>query len=328
MRELFISRTEDYYKQIKNIQEGMDNEVTVSHLLRAKNPFTKSGLPYGELVAESLKIKDGSSILEVGPGLGDLAESICSKLADFHYTFCDISYDFISNLRARFKGGRFSFEFGDFLTAKFREKFDVIICNEVLADLPTIVNMALYSPKIRAGDEEAYYDALSLIKFYGLKLGKASAFNYGAVKFLDKAKGLLNDGGKLFICEHSSAEPQRIGVFGHNEYTIDFSVLEKIAQKLGFRIRRGGMSDLLGINKKKAVLFYTHPELKMLYGFFKKRGTLLEQKAYEADEVIALLEKHGVSLHSSKDYAALLEAQAKPLNTITGQFNYLILEAK
>lgn len=328
MNELFVSRTEDYYKQLKNVQEGMDKELTISHLLKAPNPFTKSGLPYGELVAKALGIKNGSNILEVGPGLGDLAEGICSGLADFRYTFCDISYDFIGNLKNRFRGDRFSFEFGDFLAAKFKEKFDFIICNEVLADLPTIVNMTLYNPKIRAGDEDAYYDAVSLAKFYGLALAKSSNFNYGAVKFLDKAEKLLKEDGKLFICEHASAKPERIGVFGHNEYTIDFNALEKVAQKLGFRIRRGVMSDLLGINQKKAVLFYTHPELKMLYTFLKKSGILLEQKAYEVGEVIPLLENNGVGLHGGKAYAAFLETQAKPLREITDQFNYLILEAK
>jgi hypothetical protein len=328
MKEVFVSRTEDYYKQIKNVRDGMDNELTVSHILKAPNPFTKSGLPYGALVAGALRIQEGSSIVEIGPGLGDLAENICKGLTDFHYTFCDISYDFIRNLKTRFKGSRFSFEVGDFLAAKFREKFDVIICNEVLADLPTIVNMTLYGPKIRPGDEDAYYDAVSLAKFYGLSLPKISPFNYGAVKFLDKAKHMLNDGGKLFICEHSSKTPARIGVFGHSEYTIDFAILEKVAQKLGFRTQRGVMTDLLGINKKKAVLFYTHPELKMLYNFFKRRGIILEQKAYEIDEVVSLLENNGVSLRGRKDYAAFLEAQAKPLREITGQFNYLILEAK
>jgi SAM-dependent methyltransferase len=328
MKEIFVNRTDDYYGQTRDVNEGMDNELTVSHILRSANQFTKNGLAYGAIISRNLQIPEGARILEVGPGLGDLAENICRELKDFHYTFYDISYDYIRHLKARFRGRRFSFETGDFLQAKLKDKFDVIICNEVLADFPTLVNMTLYNPKIRQGDENAYYDAVSLIKFYGLPLVKISNFNYGAVKFLDTAKQLLERGGKIFLCEHASEKPARIGVFGHSEYTIDFAALAKVASKLGFAVRRGIMTEMLGINQRRAIIFYTQPELKMLYNFFKKRGILLEQRAYEVSEVLDMLESHGVRLRDREEYAKILEAQAKPLRTITDQFSYLMLASK
>ncbi|MEE9323868.1 MAG: class I SAM-dependent methyltransferase [Candidatus Aenigmarchaeota archaeon] len=326
MTRVFVNRTENYYKNIRDVREGIDNELTISHILKSANSFTSSRLPFGKILAGNLKIPKNPRILEVGPGLGDLAESICSGLKSFHYSFIDISIDFINHLKSRFRGSEYSFTHGDFLKMKIREKFDLIICNEVLADFPTIVNMAFEKPQVGEEDKETYYDAVSLAKFYRLGLSEIKNFNYGAVKFLEKAKGLLKEGGKIFICEHSSKTPQRIRVYGHNEYTINFDVLEKVAKRLGFRTKKGSLTKLLGINNKKAVIFYTQPELKTLYNFFKRQGIFLDQKAYEIREVIELLKNNEVRISNRKDYGKFLEKHAKPLRKVTDQFNYLILD--
>ncbi|UCC91992.1 MAG: methyltransferase [Candidatus Aenigmatarchaeota archaeon] len=327
MKRVFVNRTENYYKNVRDVREGIENELTISHILKSENPFTESRLPYGEILAGKLNIPDNPRILEVGPGLGDLAEGLCKSLEGFHYTFIDVSPEFINFLKSKFRGSEFSFINGDFLSEKIKEKFDLIICNEVLADLPTIVNMTFESPHVSEEDKNEYYEAVSLAKFYRLKRSEITNFNYGAVKFLEKAANMLKEGGKVFICEHSSKPPRRIRVYDHSEYTIDFDVLERVAGRLGFRIKRGSLTRLLGINKKKAVVFYTQPELKALYNFFKRQGVFLDQKAYEIGEVIELLEKNGVRIPRRKDYAEFLEKHAKPLQKITDQFNYLIMES-
>jgi len=345
MREIFVNRTDGYYQNLRVASDMIDNELTVSHMLRSQNGFTKSGLAYGAMLAEKLALPPDPRILEVGPGLGDLAANFCAALgseAGFSYTFCDISFDVIKHLRSRFRDRRFSFAFGDFLDEKtmftrfgYEGRFDLIICNEVVADMPTIVNMTLDRPRIREGDADAYYDAVSLAKFYGLALTRASNFSYGALKFLIRAKALLAEGGKIFVCEHSSPKspkpqkPGRVGVFGHSEYAVDFAMLEQAAHKMKFRnIERGRMTDLLGIREdRKAVIFFTQPELKMLYNFLRKRGISLDQRAYEPVEVIALLEKNGVSVQKRGAYAAFLESRARPLREITDQFSYLLLES-
>lgn len=332
MAEVYVNHTENYYKCVSSASELMDNELTVSHLFRSGR-FTKAGVPYGRVVAGRLGIPSFAGvprILEVGPGLGDVAQEIINALEkkDFHYTFADISYDAVSSLKRRFRGGRFSFITNDFLKEKLSEKFDYIICNEVLADFPTVVNMTSYKPKIRDGDTETYFDALALAKFYGLSFVKPGNFNYGAVKFLEKARASLADGGKMFVCEHASSTPQRIGVFGHAEYTIDFAALAKVAEKLRFRSSEGGcLTELLKVQDKKAVIFYTQPELKMLYNFFKEQGTLLDQKPYDVAEAIAMLEQNEVHFYNKKAYASFLGSRAKSLRAITGQFEYLILGA-
>ncbi len=323
MTRIFINRTENYYKRITDAREGIDNELTISHLLRSRNPFTKSGLPYGRILAEKLGIRDGARILEVGPGLGDVAENICSSFADIRYTFVDVSYAFMNHLKSKFTGDKFSFITGDFLTTKIRGKFDFIISNEVLADLPTIVGMRFGA----AHESDEYYDAVALAKFYGLSERRIRIFNYGAVKFLEKAKSLLAENGKIFICEHSSSPPRRIRVAGHTEYTVDFGVLERIAKRLRFEMEKGSLTELLGIKNRKAVILYMHPELKTLYHFLRKQGIFLEQKVYDVEEILEALESHGVHIRGRKAYADFLGKHAKPLREITDQFGFLILKS-
>jgi SAM-dependent methyltransferase len=326
MKRVFVNRTENYYKNVRDVREGIENELTISHILKSENRFTESGLPFGKILARKLDIPKNPRILEVGPGLGDVAKDITDEIESYHYTFIDISPDFINHLKSKFKGSEFSFILDDFLTSKINEKFDLIICNEVLADFPTIVNMTLEKPKLEEEDEEMYYDAVSLVKLYNLRFPRITNFNYGAVKFIEKAKTLLADNGKVFICEHSSENPQKIRVYGHSEYTINFEVLEKVAERLGFRAKRGSLTKFLGINSKKAVILYTQPELKNLYNFFKRQGIFFDQKAYETEEIIQMLENSGVRISNRKNYIKFLESHAKPLRKITDQFNYLILE--
>jgi hypothetical protein len=139
---------------------------------------------------------------------------------------------------------------------------------------------------------------------------------------------MLAENGKIFLCEHSSDKPKRIPVLGHNEYSIDFSLLEKVADRLKFaKKERGTLTGLLGVSDKKAVLFYTRPELKMLYAFLKRSGVLIDQKAYAPEEAVETLRKAGVALRAGKAYAEYLEERAKSLREITDQFNYLILES-
>lgn len=328
MRANAVNRTEDYYKNMRDVHEGIDGELTVSHVLRHENSFTERGKPFGRILAEKIRLPENPDILEVGPGLGDVAREICGSLPDYTYTFIDISPDFIKNLQRDFPAGRHSFIVGDFLKEKITGKFDLIICNEVLADLPTIANMSLGGHGVQEENRETYYDAVSLVKFYGIKVPKGYNFNYGAVKFLEKAKSLLKDNGKIFVSEHASSPPKHLRVYGHSEYTIDFQVLDKVAKRLKFSVNKGTLTGLMGIKKKRAILFYTQPELKMLYTFFKRQGVYLDQKPYTPEEILKLLSDQNVSFYRPKEYLKFLRKHEEPLKKITDQFRYMILRKK
>jgi len=326
MAKVLVNRTDGYYTKRKNPRERMDDELTISHVLRQESSFTASGLPYARIVAKKLlemkAVHKNARILEIGPGLGDFAKSFCSVVEPSKYVFLDISKDLIDNLKKKFRGDNFGFVTGDVLNAKINEKFDLVVCNEVLADLPTVVNMTMVEPEIMEEDREIYQDTVRMIEEYDL-LPKGT-INYGAIRFLERVKEVLDRNGTVFICEQASKPPKRILVEGHAEYTIDFRTLEKVSGQLGFRAKTGTMTKLLGVNDRKAVIFYMQPELKILYDFFKRHGVLMDQKAYEIRELLDILGRLGVSFSKEK-YGKFLERQTKPFRNITDQFRYLIL---
>ncbi|MCD6590383.1 MAG: class I SAM-dependent methyltransferase [Candidatus Aenigmarchaeota archaeon] len=318
---VLINRTDEYYKKRIEPEKRLESEVTISHLMRSKNSFTASGLPYGTIIARQLKkyLPKNPRILEIGPGLGDLAENFTQELnGSFSYTFIDISKDFISFLKKRFSGdNRFNFIIGDFLTAGFKGKFNLIICNEVFGDLPTIINVR---------KNARHRELRRIAKKYKLKLKDGVNFNYGAVIAIEKIRKILARHGTAFICEHGcEGEPKKILAGDHFEYTIDFSTLKKVSKSLGFSIKYGSLTEFLGIKKLKCVLFMTQHELKMIRQFLKEHGVFIENRIYTIDEVMSMLSRH-VKIHNPEKYRKFLLKNSKCAKEITNQFRFLILK--
>jgi SAM-dependent methyltransferase len=327
---MFLNDTSEYYEQIKDPGEGMDDEITVSHILRFRNSFTKYGLPFGSLLAKNLMemglLDEGARVLEVGPGLGDLAEQFFGEASPKEYVFIDISPKIIDFLRARFKGKAYGFILGNFLEMEMGRKFGLIICNEVLSDFPTIVN---FSPRLakRGG---IYKDALRIIRKYDLKAKETFNFNYGAIRFLEVANGILDRNGVIFISEQDAERegkgwPERIRVSGHNEYTIKMSWLEHVAKKLMFSVESGTLTEFLGIRKEKFVSFFTQPELRNLYESLKRRGVLPDQRALTVGEFLDTNRKL-ISVNDPEKYTEFLERNSVLLTDVTDKFSYLVLK--
>lgn len=328
---MFINDTSEYYEKIKNPEERMDDEITLSHILRCRNSFTRHGLPFGSLLAKNLMerglLHDGARVLEVGPGLGDLAEQFFEEASPKEYVFIDISPRIISFLKSRFKGDAYKFITGNFLETSIRRKFELIICNEVLSDLPTIVN---FSPKL-AEKRGIYKDAVRMIKKYKLKTKEVFNFSYGAIRFLEVANRVLDKGGVVFVseqdaeCKGGTGWPERIHVYGHNEYTIKMSWLEQVAKKLMFAVERGSLTEFLGIRKKKFVSFFTQPELRNLYESLKREGVLPDQRAWTVEEFFKANRKF-IPANDPEKYMQFLEKNSLPLTDITDKFSYLVLK--
>ncbi|NIO21829.1 MAG: methyltransferase [Candidatus Aenigmarchaeota archaeon] len=330
-RVMFVNDTSEYYGDIKDPEEGMDDEITISHILRYRNSFTRYGLPFGSILAKNLMerdlLKEGARVLEVGPGLGDLAEQFFEEASPKEYVFIDVSPKIIDFLKARFRGKAYGFILGNFLENDIHKKFDLIICNEVLSDLPTIVN---FSPAI-AKKRGVYKDALRMIKKYNLKIKEMFNFNYGAIRFLEICNKILDKGGVSFISEQSaecrggSGWPERIRVSGHNEYTIKMSWIEHVAKKLMFAVESGTLTEFLGIRKKKFVSFFTQPELRNLYESLKSKGVLPDQRAWTVDEFFKSNRKF-ISVNDPRKYMEFLEKNSTLLTDITDKFSYLVLK--
>ena len=327
---MFVNDTSGYYEEIKDPEERMDDEITVSHILRHRNSFTRHGLPFGKLLAISLMdrglIDEGARVLEVGPGLGDLAEQFFEEANPKEYVFIDISPRIIDFLKTRFRGKAYGFILGSFLEMKDRRKYDLIICNEVLSDLPTIVNFSLKF----AGKGGIYKDALRMIKKYNLKTKEMFNFNYGAIRFLEVSSSILEREGVVFISEQDCERegtgwPERIRVSGHNEYTIKMSWLGQAAKKLMFSVESGSLTDFLGISREKFVSFFTQPELRNIYESLKRRGILPDQSAQTVDEFLKE-NRELIAVNDPGKYKEFLEKNAMHLSDVTDKFSYLILK--
>jgi len=343
-----INRTEKYYgKSLKPIGE----ELTLSHLLRHKNSFI--GMPYGDRIIKALSekklIRKNMRVLEVGFGLGNIAKAF-SQIEDIIYIGLDCSKNLAKECISKISGDeRFNFILADILKPPFLDKkFDLIICNEVLADLPTVVDMhknAKQTKELSKEDREIYKDALRMLKEYSLvdkKTPETFNFNYGAVRFIEIVKGLLNEKGACLIIENSCENktkyatqwPARMGMIGHDEYNVKFSWLVKVGKKLGFSVEYGSITDLFCIKKKKFICVLLNEQLRDLYSFYKRNeidNFLVKYASYifTPDEFLKLIKEEG--FFSDKDfemYNAFLKRNARYITEITDQFMYIILRKR
>ena len=123
----------------------MKDEVTLQHCLRFPNSFLKSGLSYRETLAKKFLplIENNSTVLEIGAGLGHLAQGLLrfwkSKDKTVRYKIIDLSQRLIERQKKETAGFDMEFIHGDALKIPIEdESVDFLICNEVIADLVQI----------------------------------------------------------------------------------------------------------------------------------------------------------------------------------------------
>ncbi|MBN2043028.1 MAG: class I SAM-dependent methyltransferase [Candidatus Aenigmarchaeota archaeon] len=340
--EAMISSTEKYYSGQKSPE--MIDEVSLSHLLREKNPFTKDSLPFGGQLARIMKerklIPPKPSILEIGPGLGDVAKSFTSELCgEWNYTFFDLSKRIIGFLKGVFPKEKFRFIAGDVLKiGERKERYNFIICNEVLADLPMVINPFSDVGETDHEKWEMVMDARRQIDQYGIKLPKRDVvFNYGAIRFLEQVSRILEKKGIVFISENACdpGYPRMIPVYGHNEFSIKFDWLEKAAKKLGFSVETGKITDLLEIRNRDFLSMFLLPELKVIFDHLnfhniEKHITGEGSKALSVDEFLRFLDEYSdkINIDNLDHYKKMLKKSARNITLVTGQFRYLILRKK
>ncbi len=221
---------------------------------------------YGNLLYDFLareipmaKVKD---LLEIGGGYGFLMRDFLARDSALRAVMLDISPFLLErqrrSLESAARDGRPRFVQQDFLKIdpRFPASFDLAILNENLGDFPTLTGIArdfFYSPYSRF-DGNLLAARLSFLK-YNLEIPDLYPFNMnlGAIQALEK---LCACGVKyIFLSEHSceaalgpGGTPRKIRLKGHDEYTIKFSFLEKVAGYYGYETKRGFMADFLNVN--------------------------------------------------------------------------------
>lgn len=252
---------------------GLDTlgwELTMSNSLELPESPCRTLLhhpdSYGNLLYDFLAgaMPPGSvrKVLEIGGGYGFLMRDFLLRDRGLEAVMLDISPHLLDRQRQALDfaagEGRVRFVEENFLETDpaFPGSFDLAIMNENLGDFPTLTGIArdfFYSPYKRF-DDNLLAARRSFLK-YNLDIPGFYPFNMnlGAIQALEK---LCASGIKyVFLSEHSceaisgpGSAPKRIRLKGHDEYTVKFSFLEKVAGHYGYEAKRGFMADYLHVN--------------------------------------------------------------------------------
>jgi len=266
-----INSTTDYHRNDLN---SLGWELTVCNSLEPVNsPCRKvltSSYSFGKhlynFLKEIIPFHDIRSILEIGGGMGYLMRDFLTLNPQMRAKMIDISPFLLDKQKEMLQSLKVDFELSDILAfpQTALSGFDLIIMNENMGDLPTLV----------AGQEnddsnidiaEMSQNIECFNKKYNLSLGlnEKEHVNLGAIEVVEKLclAGikyiyLSEHSCEAFVPEHikpymsfqSSGSPEMISLKGHKEFTIKFSYLKKIAEMLNYKTRRGPFADFLPLN--------------------------------------------------------------------------------
>ncbi len=268
--EYVLNTTADYHR---NKLDSLGWELTMCNCLDPPDSPCRRLLArkdtYGKLLYSFLEEITGfdeiEKILEVGGGYGYLMRDFLGANPRIQAAMLDISPFLLDRQRdtlaEALREGRVRFFEQDFLQVDpgFLASFDLVIMNENLGDFPTLAGIKrkfFYSPwKDLDGNLAA---ARELFLKYNLDIPESCPFNLNAGA-LQAVEILCSSGAaRIFLSEHSceagaharapGAFPERIRLKGHDEYTVKFSFLERIAACHGYSVRRGPMADYLEVD--------------------------------------------------------------------------------
>ncbi len=254
-------------------------ELTVCQSLGAADSPYRHALvrpaPYGALVARFLADRLGTrsfrAVVEVGGGYGTLMTAFLAEARADRVDLVDLSPRFLAEQRKALVGRpgvRFVEADGAAFFRDLDRVVDLVIANEILGDLPTAVGLR---PGTSPGDGDGLAGRVArTAERYGLDLAGAPdpfAFNLGAVAFLEAVAGKAR---AVLVTEHScdpvlgppygflprpegDGWPRRVALKDHDEYTIRFDHLERVALALGFRVERFPLAELVGLRHDDAI---------------------------------------------------------------------------
>ncbi|MDE6640229.1 MAG: class I SAM-dependent methyltransferase [Acetatifactor sp.] len=260
-----VSKTDNdsYYRNLSedNVERQFtDIETTISYMLRNRTSILHNK-SYGECLFKILYNKMesevnqniGLSILEIGAGLGDVALSILDTAPSHRicdYTICDISASMLAAQRNKIgtvhNGIPVQYIHNNILNSPttMLKRYDLIICNEVIADLPSITLKQCSNEVIRS-------------KATSMNYLEGDYINIGAFELITRLWELLSSGGIAFVSEYSESDniPQISRVMGdHQETSIDFRLLEDFANEIGFHSLSSSLMSFMEIEHDISVV--------------------------------------------------------------------------
>lgn len=266
-----LNSTEEYHKGKLG---SLGWELTVCNTLHPSDTPVRKFLvrsdSYGYLLHDHLKrffpLEKIEKVIEIGGGYGYLMKDLLDRCGHFKACMLDISPVLLEKQKETLKGHDVSYRLEDAMKTDqaMLGQYGLAILNENLGDFPALIDLdirilerASYNVKDPIAKKVAGY-----FETYGLERPAIELFNLniGAMEMTEKL--CLAGIPYIFIGEHSceakapralgpyinllsDGNPRRITLKGHDEYTIKFSYLQKIAGYHGYETVRGPFADYL-----------------------------------------------------------------------------------
>jgi len=224
---------------------------------------------YGHLLYEYLNrfvpMKNIRKIIEIGGGCGYLMKDFLDCDRSLEPCMLDISPYLLHKQKETLGEHRAVYREEDFLETDkaFLSEFDLAISNENIGDFPTLVN--LDQEIFQLSSETTSYELAQAIYFFeqyklDWPLSETFHFNLGALQALEKlcasgipyiflgehsCEAIVPDTLRSVIHIQSTGTPEKISLKGHDEYSIQFSYLQRIAEAFGYTSFRGPFADFI-----------------------------------------------------------------------------------
>lgn len=270
LKKHFLNKTDYYHKYKLN---SLDWEVTLSVML--ENPHSpcrsilKKGESFGNLLydflSNAIPMDCVRHLIEIGGGYGWLMRDFLRRNNDLSATMIELSPFLLEKQRETLQGFNIQLVKGDFfeIDGSVLSGIDLAILNEVIGDfttaceIPSSVLVECSNP-----EDTLLQEILRVYNCYRLAppAKERFALNLGAIQAIER---LCTAGVPyIYMSEHScearvpeelrglleletTGEPERIRLRGHDEYTIRFSDLERVASSFGYTSRRGQYIDFI-----------------------------------------------------------------------------------
>lgn len=266
----YLNTTAEYYL---NDKDSLNWELTVCNALQPENsPCRRTlhadgsfGFHLFHFLGDFIPFDKVQSVLEIGGGFGYLMHDFLTCAPHLKATMLDISQHLLQKQKECLSGWNVTFLQRDILSMKIPElqSYDLAILNENLGDFPTLVT------RVACGQTENIRPCSCLDKLnyfhenYGLAFSGDENVNIGALEVLENL--CLAGISHIYLSEHSceaeppspvksyihftsAASPERIPLKKHDEYTIKFSHLQKLARAHDYQVFRGQFVDFLPVN--------------------------------------------------------------------------------
>jgi hypothetical protein len=276
----YLNTTKDYHE---HKLDSLAWEITLSVMLEDPRSLCRTvlrkGDTFGNLLFDYLStvVPMGRirRLIEVGGGYGYLMRDFLSRNKELSATLIDISPFLLAQQREALRGFPVQFLQEDFfeMHESVLSNIDLAILNEVVGDFPTACEVPrdmLLEPSDT--EDPLLREVRRIHKRYELTPPFMERFkvNLGAIHALEKLCSAQIP--YIYISEHScearvpkqlvglleltaTGDPERIRLHGHDEYSIRFSDLERVASSYGYSALRGQYIDFIEPEIKEDVEF-------------------------------------------------------------------------